>query len=88
MWGGLVDMYEEGVVKCVGVSNYGPKQLQKIHKYDLLGRCSAAAVLLSDDDDHNVLLVALAVATLLVQAAAVVAAVVCFLRFLSGPVIT
>ena len=44
MWGGLVDMYEEGVVKCVGVSNYGPKQLQKIHKYDLLGRCSAAAV--------------------------------------------
>jgi len=33
MWGGLVDMYEQGVVRAVGVSNYGPKQLQRIHKY-------------------------------------------------------
>jgi aryl-alcohol dehydrogenase-like predicted oxidoreductase len=32
MWGGLVDMYEEGLVRAVGLSNYGPKQLQKIAK--------------------------------------------------------
>lgn len=32
MWGGLVDMYEAGAVRAVGVSNYGPKQLKRIHK--------------------------------------------------------
>lgn len=33
MWGGLVDMYEAGLVRAVGVSNYGPKQLAKIARY-------------------------------------------------------
>ncbi|XP_074584416.1 pyridoxal reductase, chloroplastic [Curcuma longa] len=33
LWDGLVAMYEEGLVRAVGVSNYGPKQLIKIHDY-------------------------------------------------------
>lgn len=33
MWDGLVAIYEAGLVEAVGVSNYGPKQLQKIHSY-------------------------------------------------------
>ncbi|XWS61393.1 hypothetical protein CRYUN_Cryun07bG0122500 [Craigia yunnanensis] len=33
LWGGLVAMYEKGLVKAVGVSNYGPKQLVKIYDY-------------------------------------------------------
>ncbi|KAI7838722.1 hypothetical protein COHA_007518 [Chlorella ohadii] len=33
MWDGLVAIYEEGLVDAVGVSNYGPKQLQKIGQY-------------------------------------------------------
>ncbi|KAK8516098.1 hypothetical protein V6N13_025625 [Hibiscus sabdariffa] len=33
LWNGLVAMYEKGLVKAVGVSNYGPKQLVKIHDY-------------------------------------------------------
>lgn len=33
MWDGLVAIYEEGLVDAVGLSNYGPKQLAKIHKY-------------------------------------------------------
>ncbi|MCL7048105.1 hypothetical protein MKW94_008335 [Papaver nudicaule] len=33
LWDGLVAMYEKGLVRAVGVSNYGPKQLVKIHKY-------------------------------------------------------
>ncbi|KAE9608833.1 putative pyridoxine 4-dehydrogenase [Lupinus albus] len=33
LWNGLVAMYEKGLVKAVGVSNYGPKQLLKIHDY-------------------------------------------------------
>ncbi|XP_017973263.1 PREDICTED: pyridoxal reductase, chloroplastic isoform X2 [Theobroma cacao] len=33
LWGGLVAMYEQGLVKAVGVSNYGPKQLVKIYDY-------------------------------------------------------
>ncbi|GAQ77734.1 NAD(P)-linked oxidoreductase superfamily protein [Klebsormidium nitens] len=33
LWDGLATMYEEGLVKAVGVSNYGPKQMLKIHKY-------------------------------------------------------
>ncbi|XP_022722970.1 pyridoxal reductase, chloroplastic isoform X1 [Durio zibethinus] len=33
LWGGLVAIYEKGLVKAVGVSNYGPKQLVKIYDY-------------------------------------------------------
>lgn len=33
MWDGLVAMYDAGLVDAVGVSNYGPKQLRKIHNY-------------------------------------------------------
>ncbi|XP_065863110.1 pyridoxal reductase, chloroplastic isoform X2 [Euphorbia lathyris] len=33
LWDGLVAMYEQGLVRAVGVSNYGPKQLLKIHDY-------------------------------------------------------
>uniref|UniRef100_A0A1D1XM44 Putative oxidoreductase At1g06690, chloroplastic n=1 Tax=Anthurium amnicola TaxID=1678845 RepID=A0A1D1XM44_9ARAE len=33
LWDGLVAMYEKGLVRAVGVSNYGPKQLAKIHDY-------------------------------------------------------
>lgn len=33
LWDGLVAMYEKGLVRAVGVSNYGPKQLVKIHNY-------------------------------------------------------
>ncbi|KAB1205146.1 Pyridoxal reductase, chloroplastic [Morella rubra] len=33
LWGGLVAMYEKGLVQAVGVSNYGPKQLVKIYDY-------------------------------------------------------
>ncbi|KAJ9174323.1 hypothetical protein P3X46_017358 [Hevea brasiliensis] len=33
LWDGLVAMYEKGLVQAVGVSNYGPKQLVKIHDY-------------------------------------------------------
>lgn len=28
---GLADCYEQGLVRAVGVSNYGPKQLKKVH---------------------------------------------------------
>ncbi|KAF4350386.1 hypothetical protein G4B88_030904 [Cannabis sativa] len=33
LWNGLVAMYEKGLVRAVGVSNYGPKQLLKIYDY-------------------------------------------------------
>eukprot|EP00850_Spirogloea_muscicola_P002789 SM000011S18967 [mRNA] locus=s11:142589:145246:+ [translate_table: standard] len=33
LWDGLVAMYEQGLVEEVGVSNYGPKQMLKIHDY-------------------------------------------------------
>ncbi|GAB4858593.1 Pyridoxine 4-dehydrogenase [Ancistrocladus abbreviatus] len=33
LWDGLVAMYDKGLVQAVGVSNYGPKQLVKIHNY-------------------------------------------------------
>lgn len=33
LWDGLVSMYDQGLVKAVGVSNYGPKQLLKVYKY-------------------------------------------------------
>jgi pyridoxine 4-dehydrogenase len=29
---GLADIYEQGLVKGVGLSNYGPKRLQRVHK--------------------------------------------------------
>ena len=32
LWNGLADCYEQGLVRAVGVSNYGPKQLRKVHK--------------------------------------------------------
>ena len=33
MWDGLVAIYDAGLVEGIGLSNYGPKQLQRIHKY-------------------------------------------------------
>eukprot|EP00249_Psilotum_nudum_P005119 c18599_g1_i1 orf=688-1674(-) len=33
LWNGLLKMHEEGLVKAIGVSNYGPKQLLRIHQY-------------------------------------------------------
>lgn len=33
MWDGLVAIYEAGLADAVGVSNYGPKQLRRIHAY-------------------------------------------------------
>lgn len=33
MWDGLVAIYDMGLAQGVGVSNFGPKQLQKIHAY-------------------------------------------------------
>ncbi|CAM6124394.1 unnamed protein product [Calypogeia fissa] len=33
LWDGLAAVYQEGLVKAVGVSNYGPKQLVRIHRY-------------------------------------------------------
>jgi pyridoxine 4-dehydrogenase len=33
LWDGLIAVYEQGLVKAIGVSNYGPKQLVRIHKY-------------------------------------------------------
>jgi len=33
MWDGLVAIYDAGLVDAIGLSNYGPQQLQKIHKY-------------------------------------------------------
>ncbi|CAN0922700.1 Pyridoxal reductase, chloroplastic [Linum grandiflorum] len=33
LWDGLVAMYDQGLVQAVGVSNYGPNQLVKIHDY-------------------------------------------------------
>jgi pyridoxine 4-dehydrogenase len=29
---GLADLYEQGLVKAVGLSNYGPKRLQRVHQ--------------------------------------------------------
>ena len=39
LWRGLGDIYDGGLARAVGVSNYGPKQLKKIHAY-LAGRCA------------------------------------------------
>lgn len=33
MWDSICTMYEEGLVEAVGVSNFGPKQLKKVHDY-------------------------------------------------------
>eukprot|EP00798_Chlamydomonas_sp_ICE-L_P010050 gene10050-7942_t len=32
MWNGMADCYEQGLVRAVGVSNYGPKELRAVHK--------------------------------------------------------
>lgn len=32
LWNGLADCYQMGLVKAVGVSNYGAKQLRRVHK--------------------------------------------------------
>jgi pyridoxine 4-dehydrogenase len=31
MWNGLADCYEQELIRAVGVSNYGAKQLKKVH---------------------------------------------------------
>ena len=33
LWKGIADVYDEGLCDAVGVSNYGPQQLQKISQY-------------------------------------------------------
>lgn len=30
---GIADCYEQGLVRAIGVSNYGPKQLKRFHAY-------------------------------------------------------
>ncbi|KAI8463709.1 MAG: NADP-dependent oxidoreductase domain-containing protein [Monoraphidium minutum] len=32
LWNGLADCYEQGLVRAVGVSNYGPQELRRVHK--------------------------------------------------------
>jgi diketogulonate reductase-like aldo/keto reductase len=32
LWAGIADSYDQGLIKAVGLSNYGPKQLRKIHR--------------------------------------------------------
>ena len=33
LWAGIADAYESGVIKAVGLSNYGPEQLRRVHAY-------------------------------------------------------
>lgn len=33
LWDGMADSIERGDAKAIGVSNYGPRQLRKVHKY-------------------------------------------------------
>jgi pyridoxine 4-dehydrogenase len=33
LWEGIADVYDEGLCEAVGVSNYGPIQLQKVAKH-------------------------------------------------------
>ena len=33
LWAGIADAYDAGVIRAVGLSNFGPKQLRRIHKY-------------------------------------------------------
>lgn len=33
LWAGIADAYDAGVIKAVGLSNYGPKQLRRVAKY-------------------------------------------------------
>lgn len=33
LWAGIADAYDEGVIKAVGLSNYGPRQLKAVSKY-------------------------------------------------------
>lgn len=32
LWNGLADCYDQGLVKAVGVSNYGAKELRRVAK--------------------------------------------------------
>lgn len=32
LWNGLADCYDQGLVKAVGVSNYGAKELKRVAK--------------------------------------------------------
>ena len=41
--GGIADAYDLGLTKVIGLSNYGPKQLRKIHAY-MSGRASIATL--------------------------------------------
>ena len=33
LWAGIADAYDAGVIRAVGLSNFGPKQLRRIHTY-------------------------------------------------------
>jgi len=33
MWAGIADAYDQGIIKAVGLSNYGPKQLRRVAAY-------------------------------------------------------
>ena len=33
LWAGIADAYDQGVIRAVGLSNYGPKQLRRVAKY-------------------------------------------------------
>ena len=33
LWAGIADAYDAGVIRAVGLSNFGPKQLRRIHAY-------------------------------------------------------
>lgn len=61
LWDGLGDMAEEGLAKAIGVSNYGPRQLQKIHQHlsgrgIQIGTCQVQFSLLSYDKSQKELL--------------------------------
>jgi len=33
LWAGIADAYDQGIIKAVGLSNYGPKQLKRVAAY-------------------------------------------------------
>ena len=33
LWAGIADAYDQGIIKAVGLSNYGPKQLRRVAAY-------------------------------------------------------
>lgn len=58
LWDSLAALYNEGLVECVGVSNYGPRQLARIYEYlEMRGVPLASAQvqfsLLSTGDDQR-----------------------------------